>query len=41
MIARVHLARPTAGIFKDESEFSVTAAQTLVLRLSGSLCVLI
>lgn len=41
MNARAHLTRPTAGVLKNESEFSVTAAQTLVLRLCGSLCILI
>jgi hypothetical protein len=41
MDARAHLMRPTAGIFIHESEFGVTAAQTLVFRLCGSLCVLI
>jgi len=30
MKARAHLTRPTAGIFIPESQFSVTAAQTLV-----------
>jgi hypothetical protein len=36
------LTRTTGGIFKHESEFSVTAAQTLVFRLYlRSLCVLI
>ena len=41
MNPRAHLTRPTAGIFKPESEFSVTAAQTLVFCLCGGLCVLI
>jgi hypothetical protein len=41
MSARSHLTHLTAGIFIHESEFRVTAAQTLVSRLCGSLCVLI
>jgi hypothetical protein len=41
MNARAQLTRPTAGIFIPESEFSVTAAQTLVFHLCGSLRVLI
>jgi hypothetical protein len=31
-----HSTRPTGGIFKHESEFSVTAAQTLAFRLSAA-----
>jgi hypothetical protein len=37
MKARAHLTRLTAGIFINESQFSVTAAQTSVFRLCGSL----
>ena len=33
MNARAHLRRPKAGMVKHESEFRVTAAQTLVFRL--------
>ena len=41
MNARAHLTRPIAGVVIHESEFSVTAAQTLVFRLCDNLCVLI
>ena len=35
--ARAHLTRPIAGIFKNESEFSVTAAQTLAFFASAAI----
>jgi hypothetical protein len=40
MNAPAHLTRPLAGIFIHESEFSITAAQTLVFHLCDSVRVL-